>query len=215
MSMAPQLILVSCLAASCSVALQTASNNDPAAEKEAAMTGERVCEPVADGLDADATLSDRAGRYRLTLVVDASGAPADSGSTKRHVVTGLLTLRRQVRDQGDQGDPGDPDDPGDPGESDPTSDTVTPIFGFTDLDPRSVGAHRVGDPGSEDPAAPGVLVLERSEYGRRIITLRLGSDANRRDLVRYDGDYTALRVHKIDEDGFSGSWRSGGGSGWT
>ncbi len=150
------------------------------------MTGERVCEPVADGLDGDATLSDRSGRYHLVLV-------ADTGGTDRRTVSGQLTLRRQTLDP------------------ESSRDTSTPLFGFTDLDPRSVGAHRVGDPGSEDPSAPGVLVLERSEYGRRGITMRLGSDANRKDLVRYDGAYMALRVHRIDEDGFAGSWRSGGG----
>ena len=126
------------------------------------MTGERVCEPVADGLDAEATLSDRAGRYHLMLI-------ADSGGTPRRAVSGLLTLRRQTLDP------------------EPLSDTATPLFGFTDFNLESVGAYRVGDPGSEDPSAPGVLVLERSEYGQRVITLRLGLDANRRDLVRYDG----------------------------
>ena len=52
-------------------------------------------------------------------------------------------------------------------------------------------------------------MLESDRYGRRVITLRLGSDANRRDLVRYDGAYTVLTVNGIDANGFSGSWRSG------
>ena len=186
MSKAPLLILIFCLAASCSVALQTASNNDPAADEESAMARERLCEPVADGLDEEATLSDRVGRYHLVLV-------ADSGGIARRTVSGQLTLRRLTLDP------------------EPSRDTATPLYGYTDLDPRSVGAHRVGDPGSKDSAAPGVLVLERTEYGRRGITLRMGSDANRKDLVRYDGAYTVLRVHRIDEDGFAGSWRSGGG----
>ena len=161
---------------------------------------EGKCKPSEARLDGDATLSDRAGRYRLTLVVDSGGTSADSSSTVQRAVSGLLTLVAQVHD---------------PGDSDSSNDPSTPLYGFTDIDPVSVGAHRVGDPGSEDPAAPGVLVLERSEYGRRIITLRLGSDANRKDLVRYDGEYTVLSVNSIDEDGFAGSWRSGGGLGFT
>ena len=52
---------------------------------------------------------------------------------------------------------------------------------------------------------PGVFVLEREEYGRSIITLRLGSLANSSDLVRYDGEYTVLSVNCIDADGFAES----------
>ncbi len=125
----------------------------------------------------------------------------DSTGTDHRVVSGLLTLRLQMQES-------DPTQ-----ESDSTSDPSTPLYGFTDIDLEAVGAHRVGDPGSRDPSAPGVLVLEREEYGRRVITLRLGSNANRRDVVRYDGAYTVLRVRQSDEDGFAGSWRSGSGSG--
>jgi hypothetical protein len=39
--------------------------------------------------------------------------------------------------------------------------------------------------------------------------LRLGSVANRRDVVRFDGGYTALRVRELNADGFAGSWESG------
>lgn len=195
--MIPLLIHILGLAAGCPLALQTALNGDsPTAY---APSRERECEPVAGRLDANATLSDRSGRYRLTLVADASAADAsaaDASGAARLVTSGLLTLRRQGPQKED---PKSPDDPS------------TPLYGYTDIDPRLVGAHRVGDPASKDPLAPGVLVLEREEYGQRIVTLRLGSQANRRDLVRYDGAYTVLRVRKIDKGGFAGSWRSGGG----
>ena len=184
LTVSPFLTHILGFAALCSLTLQAAVNGDSTSTQRWNLG----CEPSAERLDADATLSKRAGRYRLVLVADSSGA-------SRRAVSGTLTLIRQTR------------------EPDPSSDITTPLFGYTDIDPGSVGAHRVGDPGSKAPTAPGVLVIERQEYGRRMITLRLGSLANRRDLVRYDGAYTALRVLKIDEDGFSGSWRSGGGSG--
>ncbi len=206
--MTPLLIHILGLAAGCTLALSTALKGDsPAADAAArgsssspadATAQERECEPAAGPLGANATLSDRAGRYRLTLVADSSSV-ADSGSAAHQIVSGLLTLRRQEQQGQQTRDPESPDDPS------------TPLYGFTDIDPGSVGAHRVGDPGSKDPSAPGVLVLERSAYGRRVITLRLGSQANRRDLVRYDGAYTVLRVKEIDKEGFAGSWRSGGG----
>ena len=229
------------LYAGCSMAMQTASNGDSNGEQSSApgatpsassasTSGEYACEPTAGSLEADATLADRAGRYHLILVADSSnvadpsdvadssnvadpgnvadssGSIADSNRTSRRAVSGQLILRRLALDA---------DSPGSADSTDPSIDPLTPLYGFTDLDPESVGAHRVGDPGSRDPAAPGVLVLERAEYGRRVITLRLGSDANRKDLVRYDGTYTVLSVKSVDEKGFAGSWRSGGGLGFT
>ena len=69
-----------------------------------------------------------------------------------------------------------------------------PLYGFTDVDIKAVGAYRVGSLASEDPQAPGVLVLEGNYAGERSILLRLGSIANQRDLRRYDGAYTVLEV---------------------
>ena len=205
------------LASGCSMAFQTASAGDPTVEQasasdatpsasSASSSGEYACEPTAGSLEADATLADRAGRYHLVLVADSSGAVADSNSAATHAISGMLILRRH---------PMDPDLTDSPDSTDAQSYVSTTLYGFTDVDPEMVGAHRVGDPGSKDPSAPGVLVLERAEYGRRVITLRLGSEANRKDLVRYDGTYTALSVSKIDEEGFAGSWRSGGGPGFS
>ena len=39
--------------------------------------------------------------------------------------------------------------------------------------------------------------------------LRIGSDANRRGVLRFDGGYFVLRVQQVDESGFAGSWTSG------
>ncbi|MDD9948674.1 MAG: hypothetical protein OXU48_03990 [candidate division Zixibacteria bacterium] len=210
------LILILGLTAGCTAAAQTASAGDPTVEQSSASdatpaassasSAEYACEPTTGSLEVNATLADHAGRYHLTLVADSSRAAADSNGTFRRAVSGLLTLRKLARNT---------DPAGSADSTDRSSDPSTPLYGFTDVEPELVGAHRVGDPGSMDPTAPGVLVLEREEYGRRVITLRLGSDANRKDLVRYDGTYTALSVSRIDEEGFAGSWRSGGGLGFS
>ena len=87
------------------------------------------------------------------------------------------------------------------------------FYGWTSLDPTEVGAHRLGDPDSRDRAAPGVLVLTRSASGEsgppESVTVRIGSQANRSDIIRFDGAYTALQVRWIDRDAFGGDWASG------
>ena len=142
------------------------------------------CAPSAGRLDSDATLATNAGSYQLTLVqrVDA----VDIGAAR-----GTLRLYRQA-----------------PG-LDMLGNASTPLYGTSDVNLREVGAHRVGDTGSDAADAPGVLVLESDRAGVRNILLRLGSAANRRDTMLYDGAYTVLEVHEIRADGFSGSWRSG------
>ena len=67
----------------------------------------------------------------------------------------------------------------------------------------------LGSLSSEDPASPGVLVIESETGTSPSILLRLGSDANRRTLVRFDGGYTVLTVVEITEESFSGTWSSG------
>ena len=134
-------------------------------------------------LSADETLAGRSGNYQLTLVEVVNGNDSRS-------VRGKLTLRKQPQ-----------------GLESPGS-ASTPLYGFTDVDIKAVGAYRVGSLASQDPQAPGVLVLEGNYTGERSILLRLGSTANQRDLIRYDGAYTVLEVHEISAEGFAGSWRS-------
>jgi len=86
---------------------------------------------------------------------------------------------------------------------------TSPLFGSTDVDVEDVGAVRVGSLSSEDPASPGVLVIESETGTSPSILLRLGSDANRRTLVRFDGGYTVLTVVEITAESFSGTWSSG------
>ena len=145
------------------------------------------CAPSSGRLGADATLATHAGRYQLTLVQRADAV--DIGSAR-----GTLTLYRQM-----------------PG-LDALGSASTPLYGTADVDLSAVGAHRVGDIGSDAPDGPGVLVLEFVRDGARDILLRFGSAANRRDTMLYDGAYTVLEVREILADGFSGSWRSGSNS---
>jgi hypothetical protein len=147
------------------------------------------CAPVeaaAPGVTADSL----DGEFNLQLV-------ATSGSKRGTTAAGQLTLM--------------PQDSGyrrmDPGSSRDTSLSL-PLYGTASMDFASVGAVIPGDPGSSNPANPGVLVLEHP--GR--VMLRLGSEANRRDVRRFDGAYTALQVQQVTDKGFAGTWRSGLGA---
>ena len=82
-----------------------------------------------------------------------------------------------------------------------------PLYGSAEVEFAAVGATVPGDPGSSDPLSPGVLVIERPGG----VLLRVGSDANRRGMRRFDGSYTVLEVQQVTEAGFAGTWRSGVG----
>jgi len=85
------------------------------------------------------------------------------------------------------------------------TDASAPLHGATDVDVEKVGGLRLGASTSRDPSNPGVLVVEQGEQ----IVLRLGSEANRRGVLRFDGGYFALWVHQVHEGGFAGRWTSG------
>ena len=95
----------------------------------------------------------------------------------------------------------------------PRDSVGVPYYGWTDLQLDAVGAHRLGDPGSRDRSAPGVLVLTGPDTadpaGAGSVTLRIGSQANRSDIIRFDGAYTALYVRWVVDGGFGGEWASG------
>lgn len=80
-----------------------------------------------------------------------------------------------------------------------------PLYGTAAVDFAAVGAVAPGDPGSADPASPGVLVIERPGQ----VMLRVGSEANRRGVRRFDGAFTVLRVQQVTDEGFAGTWESG------
>lgn len=151
------------------------------------------CEPTAEDLSPSMPADSLAGSYRLRLVA------ADAAET---TVAGTLTLLRAAAEHQHR--------PGPAGTADTTH--RYPLIGAADADLASLRAVAPGGIASLDPAAPGVLVIERTggppgAPGR--ILLRLGSDANRADQVRFDGGYTILRVRRADERGFVGGWESG------
>lgn len=148
-----------------------------------AETGVADCEATESTLDADATLAGAAGAYQLTLVGGRSGG-------KLPEARGTLVLMPSTFGP------------------DAFSPSSSPLSGATDVDLRAVGAFPPGDAGSQDPAAPGVLVLESRDGDTPRILLRLGADANRPDSPLFDGSYAVLEVRRITASGFAGIWRS-------
>lgn len=178
------------------------TQEEPLAESSAEETGgapppdESVpvaaCLPSEGPLAADASLEGRAGDYRLTMVEKVDGTPTRTAEGSLVLLTQVESLRR-FEGSGGGSIPG----------------VTSPLFGSTDIDVEAVGAVRVGDLSSLDPAAPGVLVIESETGTSPSILLRLGSTANRRDLVRFDGGYAVLTVIEIAAGSFGGTWSSG------
>ncbi|UCG87268.1 MAG: hypothetical protein JSW71_01610 [Gemmatimonadota bacterium] len=153
------------------------------------------CTSMERNLTAGTQAETLVGEYRLVLV-------ASSGAESSHTVAGELRLvphdaeARYIRR---------PDGSPEPG-------LELPLYGTVDIVLDRVGAVKMGDLGSMDPMRPGVVVLEqRAPQGDSApeITLRLGSLANQRDVTRFDGGYTALRVTWVADGRFGGIWESG------
>ncbi len=147
-----------------------------------------ACAPLEAAADGTLNADGMAGDYSLRLVA-TSGAKrgATSGGTVH--LTAHDSARKHVLLPDGR-----------------TSTTYTfPLYGTAEVDLASVGATAPGELGSDDPAAPGVLVIESSTG----VLLRLGSEANRTGVRRFDGAYTALQVRQVTDKGFAGTWRSG------
>ena len=145
-------------------------------------------------LSAGANADSMAGEYAFTLV-------ATTGAQAGERVEGRLTLRATDSESRQFiGMNGSPD-----------ASTVVPAYGTAEIALEKVGAVRLGDLSSRDVAKPGVAVLQTKAAGGGApsIVVRLGSLANDRSIVRFDGGFTALYVAKIDDSGFMGGWRSG------
>ncbi len=83
------------------------------------------------------------------------------------------------------------------------------LVGTGDIRLEEVGAPTT-DLGSTDPDRPGIVVFQSAPSagttdGSRVL-LRLGAEANRRDVVRLEGASTVLLVREARADGFSGDW---------
>ena len=152
------------------------------------------CAPITSVLPAESSGERIGGEYQLRLV-------ATSGTKMGSAVDGTLKLQPQTGELRYRLRAG------------VDSSVLHPLYGAAELDLGAVDAVQVGSIASTDPAAPGVLVIERHERAgqtpRAEITLRLGAEANRRDRQRVDGGYTALRIRELSPSGFSGTWASG------
>jgi hypothetical protein len=91
----------------------------------------------------------------------------------------------------------------------PTTVTV-PVIGTTDIALEQVGAVRLGDVGSTDPRQPGLAIwASLSPDGGVSAVMRIGQEAIRSDIVRFDGGYTALFLRQVSADAIRGGWASG------
>lgn len=173
-------------------------------------TASALCvEPPVDASPAPAaTLEGATGRYELVMT-------ATSGPRSGESVRADLTLLDHTPDMQVILAP----------DGTVRTNASAPLYGWTELDLTALGAYEMGGLESQDPAAPGVGVYETrpgaaagAEPASPSIILRLGSVANRRERTPFDDAFTALRVTRIEEEGFVGTWRSGAAdiraSGW-
>ncbi len=151
-----------------------------------------TCVPTPGPLAANASLVGRAGEYLLTMIEEVDSGPSRAAEGSLSLLTQAEPFRQFSGSTGGS-----------------VPGVTSPLFGSTDLNVEAVGAVRIGDLSSTDPASPGVLVIESQTGTGPSILLRLGSEANRRELVRFDGGYTVLTVVEITEAAFGGTWSSG------
>jgi hypothetical protein len=153
----------------------------------------RSCGPTSATLPRDASADELAGEHRLQVV-------ATTGPKAGTTISGSLRLTPYEAAQRHRSLPNGRED----------SSSAYVLYGTADLTLSEVGAE-AGDLTSSDPVRPGVLVISTASKsgGPPRVLLRLGAEANQRDLLRFDGAYTVLRVREISADGFAGEWESG------
>lgn len=86
------------------------------------------------------------------------------------------------------------------------------FVGHMDVDLESIGAVLLGPVDSDDPDAPGVVVVEPTN-DEEPMRLSLGSGRNRRDLRVLDGRDTRVKLTRVSHRAFEGTWRSRRGAG--
>ena len=151
----------------------------------------KPCAPVADVVDPALDASRLGGEFMLHLVATSGDKPSGSSGGPLKLMPHDSAHRRLELPDGS------------------SSSTYTlPLYGTTEVDFSAVGAVAPGDPASADPESPGVLVIERPGQ----VMLRVGSEANRRGVRRFDGAFTVLRVQQVTNNGFAGTWESGLGT---
>lgn len=146
----------------------------------------QACAPVEEPA-SDLTAAELAGEYNVRLVATSGAKDGASAGGRLELMAQDSAYEARTRAAG-------------------YSDTAFsfPLYGATEVDLAAVGAVTPGDPGSADPLSPGVLVIQRPGG----VMLRLGSEANRPGVRRFDGGYTVLQVQQVTDEGFAGTWRS-------
>ena len=148
------------------------------------------CRPSTGRLAANAPWDSLPGTWRLTLV-------ASFGSMTGQSVQGEMTLRGQDAVQRRVERPG------------PTIVTV-PVIGATDVALDAVGARRIGDLHSLEPARPGLAIwVSRGADGGMSAVLRIGQEEIHPTLLQIEGAYTVLYLREVTRDAMRGGWASG------
>jgi hypothetical protein len=151
----------------------------------------QACAPLAAAEASSMNVGGLGGEYSVRLV-------ASAGAKRGETTEGRLELIPQdsaYRTLGPADGPGG-------------SAYTFPFYGTAAVDFAAVGAMIPGDPGSADPESPGVLVIQ----GPDRVLLRVGSEANRRGVRRFDGAFTVLQIQQVTDGGFAGAWKSGVGT---
>jgi hypothetical protein len=148
------------------------------------------CRPSTVRLAANSLWDSLPGTWRLTLV-------ATFGSMTGRSVQGELTLRGQDSVQRRVERPG------------PTVVTV-PVIGAADIALEAVGATRIGDLHSLEPARPGLSIwVSRGADGGMSAVLRIGQEEIHPTLMQIEGAYTVLYLREVSSDAMRGGWASG------
>lgn len=91
-----------------------------------------------------------------------------------------------------------------------TTRVTVPVIGAVDIALEGVGAVRLGDTHSLDPAQPGAAIwVSEGANGGVSAVMRIGQEVIHSGLLRFDGGYTALYLRQASPSTIRGGWASG------
>lgn len=160
---------------------------------------DETCAKLPEGTDLapNARARDLAGSFRIVLVGESAEFRGDRVEGTLELLAHDSAAQVVVMPDGT-----------------PVEGATMPLYGALNAAIEQVGGAPVGEATSLDPSGPGVAVFEQAvgapADSQVTITLRVGSDANRPGVVRFDGAFMALYVKDIGPLEFRGSWSSGG-----
>jgi hypothetical protein len=92
--------------------------------------------------------------------------------------------------------------------------TMQPAVGRIDVDASRIGAADTGDPMATSDSAPGVGIYISPQSGTPQVWARIGSSANARSPLQFDGAWFTWFIERADAQALAGSWRSGTSNTW-